>query len=273
MIKGYTYEYYKKSADYIKSIIKSEPEIGIVLGTGLGPFSKQIENPIEIPYKDIPNFLVSTVQSHAGKLIYGEICGKKIICMSGRFHYYEGYSFEELSIPVRVLKLLGTKKLILSNASGAVNSGYRPGDIMVMTDHIKLFEGSTTRGPNVDEFGPRFYGITKVYDKEMQEIALTVPSHGLRIQRGVYMFFPGPQFESPAEIRAARILGADAVGMSTVTEILTAAHCSLPVLGLVAITNMAVGVMGDLKDGEVDETAKHIEEPFSEYVKEILKRI
>lgn len=271
----YNYDYYAKSAEYIRSRTDIKPEIGIILGTGLGPFARQIENPVEIPYKDIPNFLVSTAPDHAGKLILGTISGRKVVCMSGRFHFYEGYSMEQLSIPVRVLKLLGIQKLVLTNAAGAVNTGYRPGDVMIISDHIKLYLGSPMRGPNVPEFGGRFFDVSDMYSSNLREIARSCAADSpLRIQEGVYMFFPGPQFESPAEIRAARILGADAIGMSTVTETLTAAHCKLPVLAFAVITNMAAGVKkGPVGGGEVEETASRIESDFSSYMKEVIGAI
>ncbi len=166
----YTYEYFKKSADYIKSIVPYEPEIAIVLGSCLGRFADTIEDPIVIDYKDIPNFLVSTVESHAGKLIFGTVAGKKVVCMSGRFHSYEGYDFEQLVIPVRVFKLLGAKATILTNAAGAVNESYRPGDIMIVKDHIKLNGHSPLRGKNVDEFGPRFFDITYMYTPALRKL-------------------------------------------------------------------------------------------------------
>ncbi len=271
----YTYEYFKKSADYLKEKIDFVPEIAIVLGSCLGPFSQEIENPIVIDYADIPNFLVSTVSSHAGKLIFGEVCGKKVVCMSGRFHSYEGYDFEQLVIPVRVLKLLGVKTLILTNAAGAVNTDYHPGDIMLISDHIKLNGASPMRGPNVEEFGPRFFDVTHMYTPELRKIAMDcAEGTGLTVHEGVYMFFPGPQFETPAEIRAARVLGADAVGMSTVTEALTAAHCGLPLLAVSVMTNMGAGILNrPLSAEEVDETAKTIEHRFSEYMKKIVASI
>lgn len=268
----YNYEYFKKSADYLKERVPFTPEIAIVLGSALGPFSQQVEDPIVIDYKDIPNFLVSTVASHAGKLIFGTVCGKKVMCMSGRFHSYEGYDFEQLVIPVRVMKLMGVQKLILTNAAGAINTSYKPGDIMLIADHIKLNGASPLRGPNVEEFGPRFFDVGNMYAKELRAIAKDCAEGcDLTIHEGVYMFAPGPQFETPAEIRAFRLLGADAVGMSTVTEALTAAHCGMPVLGLSVMTNMAAGILNQpLTNEEVDEVGKTISERFSKYVKNII---
>ncbi|MBQ7826189.1 MAG: purine-nucleoside phosphorylase [Clostridia bacterium] len=268
----YSYEFFKASADYVKSIVPYTPELAIVLGSCLGPFADTIEDPIVIDYKDIPNFLVSTVASHAGKLIFGTVAGKKVVCMSGRFHTYEGYDFEQLVIPVRLFKLLGVKATILTNAAGAVNVDYRPGDIMIVSDHIKLTGHSPLRGKNIEEFGPRFFDISRMYTPELRAHALKcAEGTDLTVHEGVYYFFTGPQFETPAEIRAVRILGADAVGMSTVTEALTAAHCGMPLLCLSVMTNMAAGVLDrPLTDGEVDETAKTISTRFAAYVRKIV---
>ena len=268
----YSYEFFKASAYYVKSIVPYTPELAIVLGSCLGPFADTIEDPIVIDYKDIPNFLVSTVASHAGKLIFGTVAGKKVVCMSGRFHTYEGYDFEQLVIPVRLFKLLGVKATILTNAAGAVNTNYRPGDIMIVSDHIKLSGHSPLRGKNIEEFGPRFFDVSRMYTPELRAHALKcAEGTDLTVHEGVYYFFTGPQFETPAEIRAVRILGADAVGMSTVTEALTAAHCGMPLLCLSVMTNMAAGVLDrPLTDGEVDETAKTISTRFAAYVRRIV---
>ncbi len=272
---SYTYEYFQKSADYVKSIVPYTPEVALVLGSCLGPFADTIEDPIVIDYKDIPNFLISTVDSHAGKLIFGTVAGKKVVCMSGRFHSYEGYDFEQLVIPVRLFKLLGVKATILTNAAGAVNESYRPGDIMIVKDHIKLAGHSPLRGKNIEEFGPRFFDVSRMYTPELRAHALRcAEGMDLTVHEGVYYFFTGPQFETPAEIRAVRILGADAVGMSTVTEALTAAHCGMPLLCLSVMTNMAAGVLDrPLTDGEVDETAKTISTRFAAYVRRIVGTI
>lgn len=272
----YTYDYYKKSADYIRSVSGGfQPELGIVLGTGLGEYDRNIENRIEIPYGDIPNFLVSTAPDHAGKLILGTIEGHKVCCMSGRFHSYEGYSFEQLALPVRVMKVLGIQRLILTNAAGAINTSYSVGDIMVIKDHIKLTGASPLAGPNIPEFGQRFFDIGNMYDKELRKIALDcADSTSLSIREGVYFFFTGPQYETPSEVRAARILGGDAAGMSTVTEALTAAHCGIPVLGLSVMTNMAAGVLDQpLTAEEVTETSLRVAGEFERYFTEILRRL
>lgn len=271
----YTLEYYQKSADAIRRVVPWTPEIAVVLGSFLGPFADAIEDPIVIDYRDIPNFLISTVNGHAGKLIFGTVAGRRVVCMSGRFHSYEGYDFEQLSIPVRVFRLLGVGAMILTNAAGAVNAQYRPGDVMIVSDHIKMTGASPLRGPNIDAFGPRFFDVTHMYTPALRALAhRCAEGSGLTIHEGVYMFFTGPQYETPAEIRAARILGADAVGMSTVTEALTAAHCGLPLLCLSVMTNMAAGVLDQpLTTEEVLETAQAIAGPFSRYLTNIISRI
>lgn len=271
----FTYEYYVKSAEYVKSRAPFVPEIAIVLGSALGPLAAQIENPVTIDYADIPNFLVSTAPGHAGKLIFGTLEGKKLVCMSGRFHSYEGYSFEQLAIPMRLMKLLGVKKVILTNAAGGVNLGYKPGDIMLINDHIKFTGVSPMCGPNIPEFGDRFFDIGKMYDPELLALARScVEGSGLTVHEGVYFFMTGPQFETPAEIRAIRVLGGDAVGMSTVTEALTAAHCGLPVLAMSVITNMAAGILDQPLSGEeVDECGKMISGKFSAYLRNVIKKM
>ena len=259
----YTFDDYKKSADFLLDKFGDRPEIGIILGSGLGHFAGELENPVVVPYAQIPNFLRSTAVGHAGQMIFGTVAGKKVVCMSGRFHYYEGYDFEQLAIPVRVLKLLGIRALLLTNAAGAVNLSYKPGDIMVISDHIKLTLGSPMRGPNVEEFGPRFFDMGSAYTPSLRRLALELAESS-----------PGPQYETSAEIRAIRALGGDAVGMSTVTEALTAAHCGLPVLALSVMTNMAAGVLPvPLTSEEVIETANAIEKPFTAYVRDILSHL
>ena len=272
---GLCFNDYKKSADYLLEHSGRKPEIGVILGSGLGHFGDTLEDRFEIDYRDIPNFLKSTALGHAGKLIFGKVSGREVVCMSGRFHYYEGYEFEELAIPVRVLKLLGIRALILTNAAGAVNTDYNVGDIMIIRDHIKLMGSSPMRGTNINEFGPRFFDMTKVYSREFRDIARECAAKSsLNVHEGVYFFTPGPQYETPAEIKAIRLLGGDAVGMSTVTEVLTAAHCSLPVLAISVMTNMAAGVLEQpLTMEEVIETANSIEEPFSEFIEDIISHL
>ena len=272
-----TYEQYKECAGYVKARIGGQtPDIALILGSGLGDFTGRIENPVAIDYRDIPHFLVSTVAFHAGKLIFGEAGGKKVICMAGRFHHYEGYSFRQLTLPVRLFKLLGVRATVLTNAAGAVNESYHVGDIMIIKDHIKLTGESPLGGPNIEEFGPRFFDVQDMYTASLRKTARDcAEGSGLSFREGVYMYFTGPQFETPAEIRAARILGADAVGMSTVPEALTAAHCGMPLLGLSVISNMAAGVVPDrkLSNDEVVEAAAQIGERFGKYIERVIAAI
>lgn len=267
--------FYETAANYLKEKFPEKPEIAMILGSGLGPLADQIENRIEVPYNEIPNFLVSTNPAHAGKLIYGDLAGKKVICMSGRFHAYEGYSMAQLTIPVRVMYLLGAKKLIVTNAAGAVNLSYKPGDIMIISDHLKFTLESPMCGPNIDDFGPRFFDASKIYTPELRKLARDCAKEtDLTIQEGTYFFMTGPQYETPAEIRAIRVLGGDAVGMSTVTETLTAAHLGMPVLGFSVIGNMAAGILDQpLTDEEVIETSNMIASKFSAYMKKIVERM
>ena len=272
-----TYEQYKECAEYVKERIGGQtPDVALILGSGLGDFASRIKDPVVIDYREIPHFLVSTVESHAGKLIFGTVGEKKVLCMAGRFHYYEGYSFQQLALPVRLFKLLGVKVTILTNAAGAVNTAYRVGDIMLIRDHIKLTGDSPMGGANLPEFGPRFFDVTDMYTASLRKLALDcAEGSGLTFHEGTYMFFTGPQFETPAEIRAARVLGADAVGMSTVTEALTAAHCAMPLLAFSVMTNMAAGVLPDVKlsDEEVGEAAGKIAERFGNYMEKVIERI
>lgn len=275
MKEKYTYEYFKKSSDYIRSKIDFDPEIGLVLGSALGTIGEEIEDPLVIDYEDIPNFLRATVKSHAGKLIIGKLAGKNVICMSGRFHYYEGYDFEELVIPIRVFHLLGVKNLILTNAAGGINTSFQPGDIMLIKDHLKLNGPSPLRGENLEEFGDRFFDVSDMYGKELRDLAKNAAERiGLNIKEGIYIFATGPQFETPAEIRVYRGFGADAVGMSTVTEALTAAHCGMKVLGLSLISNMAAGVLDQPVTGEeVDLVGARTAERLKALIREIIKDI
>ena len=272
---NFDYTYFKKSAEYVLSKINFKPELAIVLGSACDHLASEVENPIVIPYEDIPNFLRSTVKSHAGKLILGQIQGKNVVCMSGRFHYYEGYAFEQLVIPIRVFHLLGVKATILTNAAGAVNPSYKPGDIMLIRDHIKLTGASPLCGPNIEEFGPRFFDISDMYTKSLRILAKTCAENlGQTLHEGNYFFFTGPQFETPAEIRASQILGADAIGMSTVTEALTAAHCGMKLLAFSLISNMAAGVLDQpITTEEVREAGQLAAPRFSALIRAIVKNM
>ncbi len=269
------YTHYEESAAFIKSKIDFVPEVGLVLGTALGLLTQEMEDAVEIPYSQIPHFLTSTAPGHAGKLILGTLAGKKVACMSGRFHYYEGYSYEQLALPVRLFQLLGVKTVILTNAAGAINTGYHVGDVMILKDHINFAGASPMRGKNMEAFGPRFFDLGNVYTASLRALAMEcAKGSSLTVHEGVYQFFVGPHFETPSEIRAARILGADAAGMSTVTEALTAAHCGLPVLALSLMVNMAAGVLDvPISTHDIDEAADRVALPLRQYVREIVSRL
>lgn len=272
--KRFTLEYFQKSADYLMQRVSLRPKVAVVLGSCLGDIADQIEDAQVIQYSDIPNFLVSTVDSHKGELIFGRLGGCEVVCFSGRFHYYEGYDFEELVIPVRVLKLMGVETLVLTNAVGSVNENFNAGDIMLIRDHIKLYGASPMRGPNLPEFGPRFFDISNMYTDSLQQVARDAAvKTGIDLKEGTYFFYPGPQFESPAEVRAFRLLGGDVVGMSTVTEALTAAHCGMQVMGLSLIVNMAAGVAGPVTTEEVNRTAAAASKKFQKLMLEILSTL
>lgn len=269
------YDHCKTAADYIKSKITLTPELGIVLGSGLGPLADMIEVDAKIDYNDIPCFPRTTVSSHKGCLIIGTLAGVKVVCMQGRFHYYEGYSFEQLAMPVRVLSLLGIKAMFLTNAAGGVNLSYKPGDIMLIADHLNLLGINPVRGQSYSEFGDRFYDVQNLYTESFRKIARKCAKRSeLAVHEGTYMFFPGPNFETPAEIRAVRLLGADAVGMSTVPEALTAGHIGLPVIGFSVITNYAAGMSKEpLSDDDVRKIADSISNEFSAYVRDVISSI
>lgn len=275
MEQKYTYDYFKKSADYIKGKIDENVDIALILGSALGSLADTIEDKIIIDYKDIPNFLVSTVENHAGKLIIGTLNGKRVVCMSGRFHYYEGYNFDELVIPIRVFNMLGVKTVILTNAAGGINEEYQPGDIMIIKDHLMLNGSSPLRGANIDEFGPRFVDLSNVYTKELRDMAKRVGKRlNLDVKEGVYIYTQGPQFETPSEIKVYRGFGADAVGMSTVTEVITAAHTGMRVLALSLISNMAAGVLDQpITLEEVIDIGAKSSEKFKRFIVEIMEEI
>jgi len=262
----------QKAADYISSKIKSPPEIGMILGSGLGALGDEVENPVIIAYRDIPYFPRSTVTGHAGQMVIGTIEGKKVLVMQGRFHFYEGYSMETVVFPVRVMKLLGIKNFLVTNAAGGVNTSFNPGDLMIITDHIKFDLDNPLRGANIDSFGPRFPDMSDGYTKNLRLLAKKAgESLGIPVREGVYALMGGPSYETPAEIRMLRTLGADAVGMSTVPEVLTAVHAGMKVLGISCITNMAAGVLDQpLNQEEVIATAAIASDNFISLIKKIL---
>lgn len=274
MIEEKSFEKYKKIADYILNIIGEEIDTAIILGTGLGTLLNEMEDKIEINYKDIPDFLISTVKSHPGKFIVGKLKGKKIICMAGRFHYYEGYDYGELATPVYVLKLLGVKTLILTNAAGAVNYNFHPGDICVVTDHLNFASVSPQRGNNLSQFGERFYPIDNLYDRDLRKLAKDAALEiGIDLKEGVYFYTVGPHFETPAEIRAIRTLGGDLVGMSTITESLTAGHCGIKVLCLSLATNYSSDRVENMDGSEIDEVAAKASSNFRNLIIKILEKL
>jgi purine-nucleoside phosphorylase len=229
-----------ETTEFLRSKGILNPEAGIILGTGLGELTSKIENCIEIDYKDIPNFPVSTVEGHAGKLIYGTFGNKKVVAMNGRFHYYEGYVKEQITLPVRVLKYLGIKSLFLSNAAGGLNPDFQIGDIMIITDHINLLPNPLI-GPNDNRIGARFPDMGETYDKQLIDKALAIAGkHKISIHKGIYLSTTGPTFETPAEYRFFRIIGADAVGMSTTPEVIIARHMNLPCFAVSVITDLGV---------------------------------
>lgn len=242
---------FKDSAEYIEKRINVEPEIGIILGSGLGGIAEAIEKSAIVSYKDIPNFKASTAPDHMGRFVAGKLAGKNVICMQGRLHYYEGYSLEDVVYPVRVMKLLGVKTLIVTNAAGGINESFNSGDIMLIKDHINFMGANPLMGKNYDEIGPRFPDMTNTYTQRLIKLAEQCAEKlNINLKSGVYIAFSGPSFETAAEIRAARILGADAVGMSTVPEIISAAHCGMEALAFSLIANMASGVTDKALDGE-----------------------
>ena len=274
MLKKKNFDTYKKSADYILDKIKTKVEIAIILGTGLENLLDEMEDKIEINYRDVPNFLISTTNNSEGKFIFGKLSGKKVICMTKRFHYYEGYDFDELAMPVYVLKILGVKNLILTNAAGAVNYNFYPGDICLIRDHINFSGVSPTRGNNLAEFGERFYPIDKLYDEKLRKLAKkSALDLGIEVKEAVYFFTVGPFFESPSEIRAIRILGGDLVGMSTITETLTAGHCGIKVLAFSVATNYSSDRIENMDGSEVEDVAKEVSPKLKNLILKIIGEI
>ena len=261
------------AAAYLREHLPFAPDLALVLGSGLGGLADEIEDAVVIPYRDVPGFPLSTAPGHAGRFVAGHLGGKNVLCMQGRFHYYEGHEMQTIALPVRVFKALGCRALILTNAAGGVNWDFNVGDFMLITDHINFMGANPLRGANDDSIGPRFCDMTHVYAPDLQELALKVATaQNLVLQKGVYLGYMGPSFETPAEIRAFRTLGADAVGMSTVPEAIAASHCGLPVLGLSLITNMAAGMAGKRLSGdEVIEIANQRGAVFQQLVRCIVE--
>lgn len=248
-----------------------EIDFGLILGSGLGELAEEIEEAIVIPYDQIPFFPTSTVVGHAGQLVYGTLSGKKVLAMQGRFHFYEGHSMQTVTYPVRVMAALKAHSVIVTNASGGVNESFVPGDLMLITDHINFTGQNPLIGPNEDEIGPRFPDMSEAYTLTYREVAKEAASQlDLTLKEGVYMGYSGPTYETPAEIRMSRTMGADAVGMSTVPEVIVAAHSGLKVLGISCITNLAAGMQANLNREEVVETTQRVKQSFKALIKEVL---
>lgn len=267
---------YQESAEYLrKKIGEFTPRVLMVLGSGLGELGDQVEQPVIVPYQEIPHFKSSTAPGHKGQLVFGVLAGQPVAVMQGRMHHYEGYSYEEVSYAVRVLRLLGAGTLIVTNAAGGVNTDFQAGDLMLITDQIKIFLESPLRGENLAQFGPRFPDSSYLYTPKLQDLARRQAKQlKLTLKEGVYMYFPGPQYETPTEVRLARLLGGDAVGMSTAPEVIVAGHCGMEVLGITLITNMAAGILPQpLSEQEVLDAAAAAKEKFSALVLACLREL
>ncbi len=272
---GSLYERAEHAARVIRARTKLEPRIAIVLGSGLGSFADEFDEAVRIPYSEIPGFKQSTVAGHAGQLIVGILDSVPLVAMQGRVHYYEGYSLEEVTFPIRTFKLLGVKTLILTNASGGINVELGQGALMVISDHVNLMGDNPLRGPNDDRFGPRFPDMTSVYERDLQEFVIEeAKAIGVEVRRGIYGALSGPSYETPAEIHLLRNLGADAVGMSTVPEAIVARHMGVEVLGISCITNMAAGI-GDepINHEEVMATGDRVRDIFALLLRRVVERI
>jgi purine-nucleoside phosphorylase len=265
----------QEAASFLRSKIGEQPQIGLILGSGLGVLADLIEKPIIIDYAKIPHFPVSTVEGHAGELVVGSIQGKQVLIMKGRFHAYEGYGVETVSFPVRVMKELGVQTLIVTNAAGGVNTSYEVGDLMVISDHLNLTSRNPLIGPNENDLGVRFPDMSEAYSRRLRKLAHQVAeSQSFSLREGVYAGLLGPSYETPAEIRMLRTLGADAVGMSTVPEVIIARHAGLEVLGFSCISNMAAGILDQpLSHAEVMETTEKVKPKFLKLVLGIIEAL
>lgn len=270
-----SFEKIEKAASFLKEKYEETPQIGLILGSGLGVLADEIENPVKIPYNEIPDFPVSTVEGHAGQLVFGLLNGIHVVAMQGRFHYYEGYSFEKVTFPVRVMKELGIEQLIVTNAAGGVNESFSPGDLMLISDHINNMGSNPLIGPNDSRLGVRFPDMSEAYSAELRQLAREIAAKlGLNIQEGVYVGNTGPTYETPAEVRMLRSLGGDAVGMSTVPEVIVARHAGMKVLGISCISNMAAGILDQpLNHEEVIETTEKVKADFLSYVKALVQEL
>jgi len=264
-----------ESAAFISARTRIKPEIGLILGSGLGVLGDDLENAVTIPYADIPHFPISTVEGHAGELVLGRMQGRDVALMRGRFHQYEGYEAERTTLPVRVMKELGVRTLLVTNASGGINLGYAPGDLMIISDHINLTGRNPLVGPNDNALGVRFPDMSEAYSRRLRGIAREAASQlGFEAREGVYVGLLGPNYETPAEIRMLRTLGADAVGMSTVAEVIVARHAGIEVLGISCISNMAAGILDQpLSHEEVMETSEKVKDRFISLVMAVVPQM
>ncbi len=265
----------EEATNFIKEGKDFQPEIGIILGTGLGGLVSEIDVKYSIPYEEIPHFPVSTVEGHQGRLILGVLSGKNVVAMQGRFHFYEGYTMQELTFPVRVMKYLGIKKLLVSNAAGGMNPNFEIGDLMIINDHINLFPSNPLIGKNYDELGPRFPDMSVPYDldiiKTIEEVASEL---NIKVQKGTYIGVSGPTFETPAEYKFFSIIGGDAVGMSTVPEVIVARHMGIPCFAFSVITDLGVdGKIVEVSHEEVQKVAQASEKTLSFLVKKVFERL
>ncbi len=269
---------YTKLLNCVKSIREKTdfvPEIGLILGSGLGDYAKNIDVVARIEYSDIEGFPVSTVPGHCGRFVFGYVGSKKVVAMQGRVHYYEGYPIGDVVLPTRIMGLLGIKKLFLTNAAGGVNFDFKPGDFMMITDHITSFVPSPLIGKNIEELGVRFPDMSEVYSKSLRELIVQAAAeHSIKLKEGVYVQLTGPNYETPAEIRMCRLLGADAVGMSTACEAMAARHMGIEVCGISCITNMAAGMTKEkLSHTEVQETADRVAKQFEMLVSSVIEKM
>lgn len=272
----FTFAQYQESARSIQERLNGfVPQVAMVLGSGLGYLGDQVEQPIVVPYGDIPHFKASTAPGHKGQLVFGRLEGKNVAVMQGRMHHYEGYSYEEVAYAVRVLRLLGCTTLIVTNAAGCVRTDWQAGDLMLITDQIKMFSESPLRGENLPEFGVRFPDASHLYTPALQQLARqTAQELDIQLREGVYFYCYGPQYETPAEVRAVRTLGGDAVGMSTAPEVIVAGHCGMQVLGFTLLSNMAAGILDQpLSEQEVLDAGVAAREKFSALVRACLRKL
>lgn len=264
-----------EARNYLVERVTALPEFGVILGSGLGALADLVEEKVVIDYKDIPYFPISTVEGHAGQLVFGKIEGRKVVVMQGRFHYYEGYTMQEVTFPIRVMQVLGVTGLIVTNAAGGINTDFHPGDLILIKDHLNMMGDNPLRGANLSNLGPRFPDLSEAYNRDWRQKGLAIAKElGINPKEGVYVAVSGPNYETPAEIRYLRSIGADMVGMSTVPEVIVANHGGMQVLGISCVTNMAAGILGQkLSHVEVMETAGRIEKQFVHFVQALVKSL